>query len=91
MTESTPFKEVRKELSDEQIDFICKEVGVEKEKFLSMTEDELDGVYDKLCDIEIDEIMECRDSELSERGTMASDLVTLFGNSIAEDDESSPE
>ena len=91
MIEYAPFEEVRNELSAEQLDFICKELGVEKEKFLSMTEDELDGIYDKLCDIEIDEFVKCKDTDLSERGTMASDLVTMFGNSIAEDDESAPE
>lgn len=88
---NTPFVEARKELSEEQIDFICKEIGVDKEKFLSMTEEKLDEVYDKLCDIEVDEIMECQEKELTDRGKTAIEIVTLFGNSIAEYDESSPE
>ncbi|MBE6898455.1 MAG: ADP-ribosylglycohydrolase [Ruminococcaceae bacterium] len=50
-----------------------------------MNDDELDDVYDRICDIEVDETYEAGDDELSERGQIAEDIVTLWGNALAEE------
>ena len=42
-----------------------------------MNDDELDDVYDRICDIEVDETYEAGDDELSERGQIVEDIVTL--------------
>lgn len=70
-------------LSDVQLKFIRDEFGVSEDDLLQKTEDELDELYDRLCEIEIDETMSCDDGKLSERGDTASSIVTVLGNEIA--------
>jgi len=73
-----------KNLTDEQIDFICAEAKIGKENLMGATEEELDGIYDLMCDIEIAEIPDSDTEEESDRCRLASSIVTLFGNAIAE-------
>ena len=76
-------KEVLKDLTDEQIVFICKECGLTKDELFSLDENQLcDQVYDAMCDIEIEEVPLDGEDE-SDRCILASDLVTILGNTPA--------
>ena len=78
-------REALKELSAEQIGFICKECSISKDELFAMDDDTLyDEVYDVMCDIEIDEIA---DGEDTERCEMASSIVTELGNTLAEKED----
>lgn len=78
--------EVLNELSKEQIEFICKECGVTEEQLFAMDEDTLyDSVYDVMCDIECAETPDGNEP-LSEHCAMASELVTILGNTIPADE-----
>lgn len=76
-------KEVLNQLSKEQIEFICDECSVTEEYLMGMDEDTLyDEVYEKMCDIEIDEVFDRDGEEDTKRCSMASDIVTLLGNTL---------
>lgn len=76
-------KEVLKDLTKKQIKFICKECNITKEELFAMDDDTLyDKVYDVMCDIEIAETPSS-DDPLTEHCKMASDLVTVLGNTLA--------
>ena len=69
-------KEALGELNKKQIDFICRECSISEDKLKSLSEDELyESVYDVMCDIETDFSDE-------KRCKMASDIVTMLGNTI---------
>lgn len=75
-------------LSEEQLDFVCSEFNIDKEQLLSMTDDEIyDNIYDPCCIIEEVEIVATLDddSELSQRGALASSIVTVLGEAIDEE------
>ncbi len=75
-------KEVLKELSPQQIDFICFECQIDEKDLFEMDDDTLyDKVYDKMCDIECAETP-TDGSPLSLRCAMASDLVTILGETL---------
>ena len=76
-------KNAVKLLSDTQLKFISDEFGLTKSKLFKQTEVQLDELYDKLCDIEVEETMNSNDGVLSERGDVASSIVTVLGNEIA--------
>lgn len=76
-------KEAIKNLTEEQLKFISEECSVKSEELYAMSDEELyDKVYEKMCDIEIDTIPADDEDEESERCKMASDIVTLLGNSL---------
>ena len=80
-------REVLKDLTKEQINFICEECGITEEQLLAMDEDVLyDEVYDVMCDIECAETP-ASNEPLSEHCAMAAELVTILGNTIEDDDE----
>lgn len=82
-------KEVLKDLTKKQVDFICKECSITEDELFEMDDDALyDKVYDIMCDIECAETPSS-DEPLSEHCEMASDLVTILGNTLddGEDDE----
>lgn len=68
----------------EQIQFICNEMNITKDVLYAMDEDSLYDVYEAMANIEIDDVCTCSDDEISERGNLAADIVTLWGNVIAE-------
>jgi hypothetical protein len=70
-------------LSKKQLDFIFDEFKIDKDFLESMSEDELNNLYDDVCDIEVDETLKADDSELSERGKTAVEIVTIMGEAIA--------
>ena len=81
-------REVLKDLTGEQIKFICKECGITEEELYAMDYDTLyDQVYDVMCDIECAETPSSNEP-LSEHCQMAADLVSILGNTLqTEDDE----
>lgn len=73
------------DLNDEQLGFIHAEFGVAKEQLFSMSDSEIyDAIYDKCCVIEEVETVAtlADDSELSERGRIAAEIVTVLGGAI---------
>lgn len=67
-----------------QVQFICNECAISKEELFAMDEDSLyDVVYEKMCDIEIDEVCRNEDEKDSIRCEVASDIVTIMGNALA--------
>lgn len=76
-----------KGLSDIQKKFLTDEFGIASEAIGDITESRWDEIYDILCDMEVDEISNAGDSELSQRGEIICGLVTLFGNAIAENED----
>lgn len=81
-------REVLKDLTGEQIEFICKECSITEDELYAMDDDMLyDRVYDVMCDIECAET-QSSDEPLSDHCQMAADLVTVLGNTLrTEDDE----
>ena len=81
-------REAVKKLSKKQLDFICSECSISKEELDGMDEEQIyDIVYDTMCDIEVEEV--CKKDALdddSERCDIASDIVTIRGNAMAEKD-----
>lgn len=75
--------EAAKELTEEQIEFICKECDISQDDLMQLDEDSLyDVVYEKMCDIEIAEVP-ADGAPISDHCIMASDIVTLLGNALA--------
>ena len=71
--------EAFKSLSDEQYKFIEDEFGINKDSIFNMTEEEMEELYYKLCDIESHEAcIADNDGPLSDRGETAADIVTTF-------------
>lgn len=78
-------KEAVKALDKNQIEFICKECSTTKELLMAMDEDTLyDEVYEKMCDIEVEESL-ITDDEESARCVLASGIVTFLGNTLAKE------
>lgn len=75
-----------KTLDDDQISFLLKEINISKESLFDMAEDELRNVFDRMCDIEIDETCNATD-EISERGETAAGIVTVISNAIQKSEE----
>lgn len=73
------------ELTGPQVEFICTQMNIDQEKLFEMDEASLDLVYDKMCDIEIDETMK-DEEKLSDIGKLAEGIVTVLGNAIARDE-----
>lgn len=76
--------EALKELSEEQIRFICEECNISKDTLFQMNEEDLqDTIYEAMCDIEVAEVPVSDDEPESERCIIASDIVTILGNALA--------
>lgn len=82
--EEEQMKEYFKLLNPDQNDFILKEFGIGETQIPEMDEDALYSLYDRLCDIEVDETIEADEGSLSERGKMAVSIVDVVGNAMAE-------
>ena len=67
------------ELSKEQISFICDEFAITEDDIKAKSEDELNDLYESLCDIECEETPS-DGGELTERGEMSASIVTVVGN-----------
>ena len=81
--ESTVMREAFDQLDPSATKFILQEFALSQECFLAMTEDDLDDLYDRLCDIEHEETPS-NNSPLTERGYMVEYIVTMVGNYFSE-------
>ena len=80
------FMESIHDLTDAQMKFICEETSMAMDEIYGLSEDDLYyKVYDIMCDIEMAEIP-ADDEPLSERCEIASDIVTVMGNALAQDE-----
>lgn len=79
----TIMKDAFAALTEEQVAFVCKEFGIEADELSKKSEDELNEIYESLCDAEVDEICKAQDAPLSERGKAVCGIVTVVGNEIA--------
>lgn len=61
-------------LSDEQIKFLNDEFGITKGKLINITKEEWHDIREKCFDIELDEMT---DEDTTERGELASDIVSI--------------
>lgn len=77
-----------KKLSKESLEFLEDSFGIHVDELDSFTEEQYDELYDRLCDIEVEETIKADDEPLSGRGRMASDLVTILGEVYAQEWES---
>ena len=77
--ESTVMREAFDQLDQDAKEFICTEFFLTEKEFLAMVEDDLDDLYDKLCDMEHAETPS-DNSPLTERGEMVESIVTIVGN-----------
>lgn len=86
-------REAIKQLSKAQKKFICEELEMTEEKLNDIADRDDAGtgeekaleLYDKMCNIELEELPTSDDEDESERCSMASDIVTILGNAIAEE------
>ena len=76
-------------LSQTQLDFIEQEFGYTRVVIASMSDDEVDELYDQIADIEVDETVDAdRDGrDLTERGKTAEGIVTVIGNELYRPDD----
>ena len=76
-------------LSQTQLDLIEQEFGYTREVIASMSDDEVDELYDQIADIEVDETVDAdRDGrDLTERGKTAEGIVTVIGNELYRPDD----
>lgn len=81
--ESAVMREAFDELDKDAITFLCKEFFLDEKEFLAMTEDDLDDLYDKLCDIESAETPG-DNAPLPERLKMVESIITIVGNYFSE-------
>ncbi len=84
-------KTVEVALSKEQLDFIQSEFGHDPDALGVLEDDDIDRLYDRLCDIEVEETMAAGDGELSDRGKMAESIVTVIGNELYGQEDDSDE
>lgn len=75
-------KVVEETLSEKQLGFIKAEFGHDLDALRGMDDDDIDYIYEKLCDIEVDETIAAGDGELSDRGKMAVSIVTAIGEKL---------
>ena len=62
--------------------FLEDEFNVKMESLLGMSEDELDNIYNDVCEIEIDETMKNINTDLSERGKLAAEIVNIMADAL---------
>lgn len=76
-------------LSQTQLDFIEQELGYTKEAIASMSDEEIDEMYDQIADIEVDEtvVADSEDCDISDRGKTAEGIVTAIGNELYRPDD----
>jgi len=80
---STVMREAFAQLDLEAVEFLYYEFSLSENEFLAMTEDDLDDLYDQLCEIEHAETPS-DNTPLTERGKMVESIVTIVGNYFSE-------
>jgi len=63
-------------------DFLASEFSITEETFDSMSADEKEDLYERVCDIEIDESCAAKDKPLSECGQTAVEIVNIMAKAL---------
>lgn len=68
------------EFTEKYLKFISKEFGISENEATNLSEDGLDDLYDKVCDLEVEEVVKADggNGELSERGRIATEMVDFI-------------
>ncbi len=76
-------------LSQPQLDFIEQELGYAVEDIEAMSDDEIDQMYDRIADIEVDETADAdrEGRDLTDRGKLAESIVTVIGDELYRPDD----
>lgn len=71
---------MNQELTPSQIDFLKKEFGIEASELPSMSLNQINDLYEKLCNAEVEEALDHGDDPQFPRLDMASDMVDYIYN-----------
>ena len=78
------FREGVLALEEDHFAFIEDELHIGRDEMKDFDDEEFnDRIYEPMCEIEIEEVPDDDDEPESERCIMASDIVTVLGNSLA--------
>ena len=76
-------REALKEMTEKQIMFICEECNLSEIDLFELDEGDVYSlIFEKMCEIEIDEVCSKIGDEDTERCEIASDIVTVLSNTI---------
>ncbi|WP_458460546.1 hypothetical protein [Paenibacillus sp.] len=79
----TIMREAFDQLDQDAVEFLYKEFNLSENDFHELSEDGLDDLYDKLCDIESAETPG-DSTPLTERLKMVESIITIVGNYFSE-------
>lgn len=79
--------EKTEKLTEQQKEFVLKELGLTEEEFFWRKEHDHDLLIDELADIEIEETIKAGDNDLSPRGVMTVEMVDLVHGPYDPDDD----
>lgn len=78
----------KEKLTDQQKEFVQKELGLTEEEFFRRKEHDYDQLIEDCANIEVEETIKAGDNDLSTRGVMAVEMVDfLHGPYYKEDDD----
>lgn len=73
-------------LTEQQIDFVSRELGLTEEEFFERKENDYDQLIEECAAIEVEETIKAVDGDLSQRGVMAVEMVDFIHGPYAEED-----
>jgi len=68
--------------NNKHLAFLKNEFDLDEESIGAKNDDELDDVYNLICDIEIDETCKAGNNDLSERGETAVEIVNIMADAL---------
>lgn len=76
-----------KKLTEQQKEFVRKELGLTEEEFFWRKEHDYDQLIEDCADIEVEETIKAGDNDLSPRGVMAVEMVDFVHGPYKEEDD----
>lgn len=77
----------KEKLTDQQREFVQKELGLTEEEFFWRKEHDYDQLIEDCADIEVEETIKAGDNDLSPRGVMAVEMVDFVHGPYEEEDD----
>lgn len=77
---------VKEKLTEQQKEFVQKELGLTEEEFFYRKEHDYDQLIDDCADIEVEETIKAGNNDLSPRGVMAVEMVNFIHGPYSEDE-----
>lgn len=77
----------KEKLTDQQREFVQKELGLTEEEFFWRKEHDYDQLIEDCADIEVEETIKANNNDLSPRGVMAVEMVDLVHGPYNEEDD----